>query len=117
MVVPIESAQRLCPQCSGTVDADARFCKQCAFDLTMPQIPQDAGSQFEVEQPATRNYLPLAILGIAVVLLVGVIGLFAVFKLYGSSETANTNSTLSAPVPVLGAKAQKAEENIYAANR
>jgi YARHG domain len=109
--IPSEPIQRFCPQCSGEIDSDARFCKHCAFDLATPQITQETGPTFELDQPIKRGYMPLVVGGIVLSLMIGAVGFFAFFELNGSRETSNLNSNSSSP-PTLGAKAQKAEEKI-----
>lgn len=109
---PIEVAQHLCSQCGKEVDVDARFCKHCAFDLLTPQPTQETGPNFELDQKASRNNLPLIVGGIVIVLLIGFVALFAFVKLSGSSATANSNSSQASTALTLSVKGQKAEERI-----
>lgn len=114
---PIEVAQQLCPQCAKEIDADARFCKYCAFDLTTPrttQADQSTGPIFGIDQNLTRSKLPLIVGGVVgvVLIVVGLLALIAYFKFRNSSATANSNSSQASATLILSAKGQKAEEKI-----
>lgn len=109
MNVLIESAQS-CPQCRGENDADARFCKHCAFDLSAHQVVADSTPNFELEPVKSRNNLPLIVGGIVIAVLIGAVGLFAWFR-SSNSATDNSNSANSSTV-TLDTKAQAAEAKI-----
>jgi hypothetical protein len=113
----IEVAQQLCPQCAKEIDADARFCKYCAFELTTTQrtqAGQNTGPTFGIDQNPTRNNLPLIVGGVVgvVVILIGLVTLVAYFKLRNSSATANSNSSQPSTTMTLSASGLKAEEKI-----
>jgi hypothetical protein len=65
-----------CPQCSGIVDPDSRFCKHCAFDLSKPAPDADATIVTTSSQQPTNSKRSLLIVGAAVIglLILGTIG-------------------------------------------
>lgn len=105
--------QHSCPQCSGTVDADARFCKHCAFDLTQSP-PYSRTSQATADAQQRANAKPtLLIVAVAAIGLL-VLGLIGVYVYQGKRRQINAAATL-APTPAvatMGERAQQVEEKI-----
>ncbi|MDQ3132281.1 MAG: YARHG domain-containing protein, partial [Acidobacteriota bacterium] len=110
---PFETVQKICPNCGKATDTDARFCKYCAFDLNSSGINQSVST--EINQTRTKNNTPI-ILGVAGLLVVGIVGLIIFLYASKPNQTVaeNVNSVLQEPASTLtlGEKAQQLEEKI-----
>jgi hypothetical protein len=79
-MTPAES--KLCPRCGNQVEADGRFCKHCAFDLS--------DRKAVVESKQSNNKIIIGVLGVAVVVLV-----IALAYLYGTRQVQTTASSFT----------------------
>ena len=69
-----------CPACGTSVNATARFCKNCAFDLwSVPASPETTSDAVAVA-PSSKSFLPLivtgVIAGLVVILAIGILGVW-----------------------------------------
>jgi hypothetical protein len=102
-----------CPQCGGAVDADARFCKHCAFDLTGASYSPGA----TVTTAASRQrkaFNPLTLMVVvagACVIALGLGGVYLYQRNRAQAETANT-APASAPALVMSERAKQVEAKI-----
>jgi hypothetical protein len=105
--------QKFCPQCGGMVDADARFCKHCAFDLS--KSAQDSGTTIVTAKSERKiNATPiLLIVGVAAIglLILGLVGAYLYKKNRTQSNVAATSPT-PAPTPTMSDRAKQLEEKI-----
>jgi hypothetical protein len=106
--------QRFCPQCRGTVDADSRFCKHCAYDLakssvasSAPIAPAATGEQKIVTKP---NLLIAGVAAIALVTL-GFTGAY-IYKRNRTQPVAANTSATTANAQTMGDRAKQVEEKI-----
>lgn len=88
MYDPLSNAYKLCSNCGGRVEADSRFCKYCAFNLSNSSgaQPVAAGGQRVI-------YLVLAILLAAVVVIIVLI------ILKNNSTQSSTTNVTSSTIP------------------
>lgn len=90
-----------CPKCNGEVEADARYCKHCAFDLSArAKVNDQVNTQTSAKSNRKTVLVALAIGGLVVfgVLLVYVFKNRQVQLSYGAPITAS-NPGNTAPVP------------------
>lgn len=105
------SANKPCPNCGGIVDADARFCKHCAFDLTKPGQPSRE-SPGAAESRPNRKVLYL-VLGTGVAALIIALISIVIFKgRPAQSNAPGTTVATSTPAPAMSDKATQVEEKI-----
>jgi hypothetical protein len=107
------TSQKFCPQCGGMVDADARFCKHCAFDLTKSSLDSDATVITAKSQQKTTPTTVLLIVGVAVVglLMLGLIGTYLYKRNRAQSNTVAASPTPT-PAPTMSDRAKQVEEKI-----
>lgn len=101
-----------CPQCGGAVDADARFCKHCAFDLSRTSYPPGATLVAGDSKRAAPKHTLLIVAVVCVCLLA--VGLASAY-LYKRSRTATeatNNAATTAPAPTMSERAKQVEEKI-----
>lgn len=89
-----ESDNVLCLKCGKENDPDARFCKHCAFDLTLASTAPATHTTNEAITP-TRNRLPLVLSLLSLVLVVVVLGLVLLRR--DNSNQATNSSTSNPP--------------------
>ncbi len=108
-----DTFQKFCSQCGGMVDADARFCKHCAFDLSKSASDSSAtivtakGAQKISSKPI------LLIVGVAAIglLMSGLVGTYLYKKNRTEPNVAATSPT-PAPTPTMSDRAKQIEEKI-----
>jgi hypothetical protein len=112
-----ESAEVLskpCPNCSGGIEQDSRFCKHCGFDLTVfPKALEETGEQARVPtsgNPARRKSLTLALLAVALIVLAVLIG--GSFVLYKRNRGQASTTAVSNTPPIMSDRAVKMEQKI-----
>ncbi len=93
MTEATEQVKKLCPMCRSDVDADARFCKYCAFNLSSSSDKQTASAE-KKRSPATSKSL---VTGITIVLVAAAIILAAV--LFGNRRNQQSATGINAPAP------------------
>jgi hypothetical protein len=109
----VDTFQKFCPQCGGMVDADARFCKHCAFDLTKSSVNTDATvGTTKGEQKANTKPI-LLIVGIAVIglLMLVLIGSY-LYKRNRTQPAVVSASPTPASAPTMSDRAKQVEEKI-----
>jgi hypothetical protein len=102
-----------CPQCGGTVDPDARFCKHCAFDLLKVIPPSDATVPTAVKDHRHRNPKLMALGGgVAIIglVLLGIIGTY-IYKRNRAQSAGAISSPMSAS-PMISDRAKQIESKI-----
>jgi hypothetical protein len=108
-----ETTQKLCPQCGEVTDADARFCKNCAFDLANSDVNHKDST--EVKQTRIKGNT-LAILGALCLLVFVVVGLVIKLTTGKTNQPVveNGNSVAQAPTSIitLSEKGQQIEGKI-----
>ncbi len=102
-----------CPGCGLEVDADSRFCKQCAFDLSKPALESEATIvTAKSQQPAkTKLTLLLAGIGIVALLVVGLIGGY-LYRRHRAQASTATNSSSTPSGPTVSDRAKQVEDRI-----
>jgi hypothetical protein len=102
------TSQKLCPQCGGIVDTDARFCKHCAFDLSNLSKSPDA-----TKSHTKANPKPIFLIGGAAVigLLILILGAYILTRNRSQPAAATTSSTPT-PTPTMTDKAKQVEAKI-----
>lgn len=108
-----EPLQKLCPGCGKTTDADARFCKHCAFDLANSNASYQGSTEINQKR---SNWNILGVLGALCLLVFVAIGL--VMKIStGETKPSVEGNVDSVLLPTdstltLSEKAQQIEEKI-----
>lgn len=107
MSEPIGAQEALCPQCSGLVDTDARFCKHCAFDLSksIPDLDATVVRPNSHQKSNSKRILLIAIIAVGSLLALGLIGTY----LYKRNRTQG-NETISSPTPASPTMSDKAKQ-------
>jgi len=96
--------EQVCPSCGGSITADARFCKYCAFNLaTSP--PPEAQASLPANRSSRRRFIWL-VGGLAAVLVITVIAV----ALYKNRHI--TTSAAISPSQVMSEKARQVEARI-----
>jgi YARHG domain len=102
-----------CPQCGGIVDADAKFCKHCAFNL-INSSPKSEVTAVTPKSEKKTNVKPiLLITGIAIIVLL-ILGLFVAYRYknnHAQTEVVTTSPTPT-PAPIMSERAKQIEEKI-----
>jgi hypothetical protein len=108
MSEPDPSFHAFCPQCSATVDEDAKFCKYCAFDLSKPAIDRGTSVALLGRSPERGKRLMVAI-GVTVVAVL----VFAIIGTYVYRKNRTQASFVAPPSsPTIGDKAKQIEDKI-----
>jgi YARHG domain len=103
-----------CPQCGGAVDADARFCKHCAFDLTRTSYPPATTiiADDSRERAAASKPVVLMVAVVCVCMLaVGLAGAY-LYKRGRSATDAANNAATTALAPTMSERAKQVEDKI-----
>ena len=105
--------QKLCPQCGGMTDTDARFCKHCAFDLSKSSLDYDATVVTPKSKWKTNPNSIFWIVGAAFIglLILGLIGAY-LYKRNSTQSNVATTSPASTPTPAMSDKAKQVEDKI-----
>lgn len=106
----IGNSQIHCPQCNNLVDADAKFCKNCAYALSN-SAETSTTDNYEIQ---SKNYFPFIFGGVGLLVLI-IIGTF-VFYTKSNPQSTNTNinttSQSTSSIVTIGSKAQEVEAKI-----
>lgn len=101
-----------CPSCGRAVDADSRFCKHCAFDLSKPATEQEATVLSAKPQPTkSKRILLSAGFGIIAVLVLGIVGGY-IYKRHHAQAKAATNAAAAPSGPIVSDRAKQIEDKI-----
>jgi hypothetical protein len=96
---------RRCPNCDSAVDADGRFCKNCAFDLTGEQTSAKPVKRALLWQ---KGILVLGLLGLIIAIVISILYIRPTENVASNVTPTNTNTTTS----LLGTKAKNVEAKI-----
>lgn len=108
---------RFCPTCKGSIEADSRFCKHCAFDLTTNSVfPNASTVNTEIRESGKaaryrHTYLkPMLVVGAVVSLIVLVAVAFVLYK--RNRAQASQVALTAASFPTMSSRAIPIEEKI-----
>lgn len=119
MIETVEGATKLCPSCNGSVESDSRFCKHCAFNLTVtpalrsvgtvnPQTPENkAAGHVRI---ANRNLKSALVVGVGFVVAMLVVAGLVVYK--RNRAQASQVAVTTAASPTISDRAKQIEEKI-----
>lgn len=111
------ATSKLCPKCGGTINADSKFCKHCAFKLT---VPSPVGNIITpgTEQEGNRTLLWLLVgIGGAVILTIIIVAVSnkRINNQAGNSVTPSTTtatSSVTSSNTTMSARAVQVEDKI-----